>query len=92
MVHNVLSLRTSLLRFALATSAEAPGAYAGRKQYAVPFERIVVVLFSVVIGCIAFYAVLRRRHRCAHNDPLCRRARPCIACYRAIYYGRKEGH
>ena len=55
-----------------------------------PLQRIVLVLLCVVIACIVFYAVLRRRHRCAHNDPLCRRARPCIACYREIYYGRKE--
>jgi hypothetical protein len=56
----------------------------------VPLQRIVLVLLFVVIACIVFYAVLRR-HRCVHNDPLCRRARPCIACYREIYYGRKEG-
>src|ERR1700676_2742717 len=81
----------SLLRAAPANSMEAPGAYAGRKHYAVPLQSIVVVLLSVVIACIVFYAGLRLRHRCAHHDPLCRRARPCIACYREIYYGRKEG-
>jgi hypothetical protein len=69
-------------------AATAKRAYAGRKLYAVPFERIVLVLVPVVVGCIAFYAVLRR-HRCAYNDPLCRRSRPCIACYRELYYGRR---
>jgi hypothetical protein len=57
----------------------------------VPLQRIVLVLLCVVIASIVFYAVLRSRHRCAHKDPLCRRARPCIACYREIYYGKKEG-
>jgi hypothetical protein len=56
---------------------------------AVPFERIVAVLVPVLIASVAFYFVLHR-HRCAHKDPLCRRARPCIACYRELYYGRKE--
>jgi len=72
-------------------AALAKRAYAEYKQYAVPFERIVVVLAPVVIACIAFYAVLHR-HRCAYKDPLCRRARPCIACYRELYYGRRLGN
>ena len=61
------------------------GSVCWKKQFAVPLQRIVLVLLSVVIACIAFYAVLRRRHRCAHKDPLCRRARPCIACYRELW-------
>lgn len=38
-----------------------------------PLQRI--VLRSVLIACIAFYAVLRRL-TAAYYDPLCRRARP----------------
>src|SRR5260370_670231 len=45
-------------------------AYAGRKQYVVPLQRIVIVLLCVVIACIAFYVVLHRRHRCVHNQGL----------------------
>ena len=56
-----------------------------------PLQRIVLVLLPVVIASFAFYAVLLRRHRCAYGNPLCRRDRPCIACYREIYYGRKDG-
>ena len=48
--------------------------------------RIFLLLLTVPVGSLSVYAVLRRRrHRCAHNDPLCRRDRPCIACYREIF-------
>jgi len=56
----------------------------------VPFQRILPIFLPVLIAGIAFYAFFHR-HRCVHKDPLCRRARPCIACYREIYYGRKAG-
>ncbi len=37
--------------------------------------------------------VLRRfRHHCAYNNPLCRRDRPCIACYREMYEGRRSAN
>jgi len=44
------------------------------------------LFFMVVpLAGIAAYAIFHRRHRCIHNDPLCRRDRPCIACYRALF-------
>jgi hypothetical protein len=45
-------------------------------------------ILLVALASLAVFAVLfRRRHRCAHNDPLCRRGRPCIACYRDLFDG-----
>lgn len=50
-------------------------------------------LFFLLMPASAFgvYAALRfGRHRCIHNDPLCRRDRPCIACYREIFEKAEE--
>jgi hypothetical protein len=48
--------------------------------------RIILFLLAVPLGSLGVYTALRRgRHHCAHNDPLCRRDRPCIACYREIF-------
>jgi hypothetical protein len=45
-------------------------------------------ILLVALASLAVYVgVRRRRHRCIHNDPLCRRERPCIACYRELYEG-----
>jgi hypothetical protein len=45
-------------------------------------------ILLVALASLGVYAVLAvRRHRCSHNDPLCRRERPCIACYRELYEG-----
>jgi hypothetical protein len=51
----------------------------------VPLQRL-FLLMLVPIASFAAYAVIRRHHHyCVHNDPLCRRSRPCIACYRALF-------
>jgi hypothetical protein len=43
-------------------------------------------ILLVAVASLAVYAALtRRRHRCAHHDPLCRRERPCIHCYRQLF-------
>jgi hypothetical protein len=53
--------------------------------------RIILFLLAVPLGSLGVYAALRRgRHHCAHNDPLCRRDRPCIACYREIFSKAEE--
>ena len=57
-----------------------------RKRYVVPLRRL-FLLVLVPIASFMVYAVIRRHHNyCAHNDPLCRRNRPCIACYREFYW------
>ena len=58
-----------------------------RKRYVVPLRRL-FLLVLVPIASFMVYAVIRRHHNyCAHNDPLCRRNRPCIACYRELFNG-----
>jgi len=53
--------------------------------------RIILSLLLVPAGGLGVYALFRRRrHRCAFNDPLCRRDRPCIACYREIFSKTEE--
>jgi hypothetical protein len=43
---------------------------------------------SLALGSFTVaYLVVRRRHHCVHNDPLCRKDKPCIACYREIFRG-----
>ena len=45
-----------------------------------------LTVLVVALVTVAVYSLLfRRRHRCIHNDPLCRRDRPCIACYRELF-------
>jgi hypothetical protein len=34
---------------------------------------------------VVLYVVFRPRHHCAQQDPLCRRRRPCIHCYRELF-------
>ena len=53
-----------------------------------PRDEVMTTILLVALASLAVYAVLlRRRHRCTHNDPLCRRERPCILCYRDLYDG-----
>lgn len=48
-------------------------------------------ILLVALASLAVYALLaRRRHRCVYKDPLCRRGRPCIACYRKLFNGIGE--
>jgi hypothetical protein len=44
-------------------------------------------ILLVALASLAVYAALayRRRHKCSHHDPLCRRERPCIHCYRELF-------
>ncbi len=46
-------------------------------------------ILLVALASLAVYAALSRRHRrhhqCSHHDPLCRRERPCILCYRELF-------
>lgn len=61
------------------------------KECSVTPLRIILFLLLAPAGSLGVYALLRRgRHRCAHNDPLCRRDRPCIACYREIFSKTEE--
>jgi hypothetical protein len=51
----------------------------------------IIFFLLVPLGSLGIYALLRHgRHRCIHNDPLCRRDRPCIACYREIFSKTEE--
>jgi len=59
-----------------------------REQYVVTLAGIIAVLVSLAGASVALWVLRRLRHRCAYNDPLCRRDRPCIACYREMF----EGH
>jgi len=45
------------------------------------------VFFLVVpVASFAMLALLRyARHRCPHYDPLCKRNRPSIGCYRELF-------
>jgi hypothetical protein len=38
-----------------------------------------------VAASFIVYAVFRQRHHCSQQDPLCRRSRPCLHCYRELY-------
>jgi hypothetical protein len=38
-----------------------------------------------VVASFIVYAVFRPRHHCAQQDPLCRRGRPCLHCYRELF-------
>jgi hypothetical protein len=38
-----------------------------------------------VVASFVLYAVFRPRHHCSQQDPLCRRGRPCIHCYRELF-------
>jgi hypothetical protein len=50
------------------------------------FTQRVVIFLLVSLASFAILAVFRHaRHRCPHQDPLCRRKRPCIACYRELF-------
>ena len=60
-------------------------AYPVEKRYLVTLARIILLLLVPLGGAAAAYGLNRFRHHCAHNDPLCRRNRPCIACYRELF-------
>ncbi len=47
------------------------------------YEMTALVLAVVVSAII--YAVFRPRHHCSQHDPLCRRGRPCLHCYRELF-------
>ena len=53
---------------------------------------MIQLLLGTFAGLAAYLYFRRRRHRCIHNDPLCRRDRPCIACYRELFNGIEEPH
>jgi len=55
----------------------------------VALQIIVFGFLAIALGSASAYVVLRRRHRCPHNSPLCRRDRPCIACYREMFQSRE---
>jgi hypothetical protein len=45
----------------------------------------IAAVVVALVGGLAAFVVFRRRHHCAQHDPLCRRGRPCIKCYRSLY-------
>jgi len=45
---------------------------------------IAAVAFATTAS-IVLYVIFRPRHQCAQHDPLCRRGRPCINCYRELF-------
>ncbi len=64
--------------------------YPEYEQYAVSPQRI--ILFTLLpLAPVAVFAFLRSRYRCPNKDPLCRKDRPCIACYRKLFYGPARG-
>ena len=54
------------------------------RSTAVNSQRVVFLLL-VPVASFTLWAFHHARHRCPHADPLCKRDRPCIACYRAIF-------
>src|SRR5260370_26112432 len=60
--------------------------YPEYEQYAVSPQRI--ILFTLLpLAPVAVFAFLHSRYRCPNKDPLCRKDRPCIACYLKLFYG-----
>ena len=51
------------------------------------YEVMTTILLLALAGFTVYAVLSHRRHRCVHNDPLCRRERPCIACYRELFDG-----
>lgn len=44
-----------------------------------------IVSALVAVASLVLYAAFRPRHHCGQQDPLCRRGRPCISCYRELF-------
>ena len=44
-----------------------------------------VLLWFVLPASVATWMLRLGRHRCAYNDPLCQRNRPCLGCYRDLF-------
>jgi len=42
-------------------------------------------ILLVALASLAVYSGVLRRHQCPHKNPLCRRQRPCIHCYRDLF-------
>jgi hypothetical protein len=42
-------------------------------------------ILLVALASLAVYSAVSRRHQCAHKNPLCRRQRPCLLCYRELF-------
>ena len=85
MVHNELFPRRpspgSLLRGHTGEQYGGTGSVCWKEKYAVPLQRILLVVLFVVIACIVFYAVLRRRHPVRSQRPA---MSPCAALYRLL--------
>jgi len=50
-------------------------------SFSLPLIFLLVLFASFVVLALFRHA----RHRCPQRDPLCRRNRPCIGCYRRIF-------
>ena len=61
--------------------------YVGRARYSVfLFSQPDVFFLLVPIASFILVALIRyARHHCPYHDPLCRRNRPCIGCYRKLF-------
>jgi hypothetical protein len=44
-----------------------------------------IAVAIAVVASLVLFTVFRPRHHCGQHDPLCRRGRPCINCYRELY-------
>ncbi len=42
-----------------------------------------LLAFAFVISAVLYF--MRSRRRCPYRNPLCRRDRPCLLCYRDLY-------
>jgi hypothetical protein len=51
----------------------------------ISFSPRLIFLLALFGGFVVFALFRYGRHRCPHRDPLCRRNRPCIGCYRRIF-------
>jgi hypothetical protein len=61
--------------------------YVGRARYSVfLFSQPDAFFLLVPIASLILVALIRHaRHYCPYHDPLCRRNRPCIGCYRKLF-------
>jgi hypothetical protein len=55
-----------------------------QEEWLVTTYEMAALVLAVVVSLIV-YAVFRPRHRCTQHDPLCRRGRPCLHCYRELF-------
>jgi hypothetical protein len=42
-------------------------------------------ILLLALASLAAYTAHSRRHQCTRKNPLCRRDRPCILCYRELF-------